>query len=118
LASTSRASALAGHVLDQAELGRVDAQEPAPGAGVLVDTGRAVGAVALTECDLAEREVVLELGPLLPRHGPLRGERPRRAPLLDEVLMRSDHLLGEHGRKAASGVEVEVTEQGRGDVQR
>jgi hypothetical protein len=74
--------------------------------------------VALTEGDLAEQEVVLELGPLLPRCGPLLGERPRRAPLLDEVLMRSDHLLGEHGRIAAGGVEVEVTEQGRGDVER
>lgn len=37
------------HLLDARELGRIDAQETALYAGVFVDTGRAVGAVAVTE---------------------------------------------------------------------
>lgn len=37
---------VAGHLLDARQLGGIDAQEPAPAAGVLVDTGRAVGSMA------------------------------------------------------------------------
>lgn len=55
-----------GHLLDAAELGGVDAQEPAAAARVFVDAGGAVGAVAVAEGDAAQQEVLLELGPSLP----------------------------------------------------
>ena len=62
-----------GHLIDAWQLGGVDPKEPAPDAGVLVDARRAVGAVTLTESDLAQQEVLLELGPLL------AGRRPELA---------------------------------------
>jgi len=45
------------------------------GAGVFVDAGGAVGAVALAEGDLAEQEVVFELGPFLAGCGAQLAER-------------------------------------------
>jgi hypothetical protein len=44
---------VAGHFLDPWELCGVDAQEPASGAGVLVDAWRPVGTMAVAERDLA-----------------------------------------------------------------
>jgi len=43
-----------GHLLDASELGWVDAEEAASGAGVFVDAGGSVGAVAVAEGDLAQ----------------------------------------------------------------
>jgi hypothetical protein len=86
---------VAGHVLDAGKLSRIDLQEPAPSAGVLVDTGCAVGTVAVAEWNLAEQEVVLELGPFLPARCAQFTERPSCAPTFDEVLVRRDDLLGE-----------------------
>lgn len=70
----------AGHLLDAGQLHWVHAQEPATGAGVLVDAQAAVGTVAFAEGDLAEQEVVLELVPLLPGGGALfpKGRSSRR----------------------------------------
>jgi hypothetical protein len=43
-----------GHLVDAAQLGGVDAQEPASGTRVFVDAGCAVGAVALAEGNAAQ----------------------------------------------------------------
>lgn len=107
-----------GHLFEPSELGGVDAEEPAAGAGVFVDAGGAVGAVAVAEGDLAEQEVLFELGPLVAGGGALLGAVAQRAAVLDERFVGGDEVFGEHRGVAAGGVETEVTEQGRGDVQR
>jgi hypothetical protein len=109
---------VAGHLLDAWQLGRVDAQEPAPAAGVLVHARCPVGALAVAQGDLAEQEVLLELIPLLAGCGTHLPERPQGAAAFDEELVRGDHLLGKHRGVAAGRVEVQVAQQRGGDVQR
>jgi hypothetical protein len=106
------------HLLEPSELGGVGAQEPAAGAGVFVDARGAVGAVAVAEGDLAEQEVLFELGSLVAGGSALLGAVAQLATVLDERFVGGDEVLGEHRGVAAGGVEAEVAEQGRGDVQR
>ncbi len=73
--------------------------------GVFVDARRPVGPVAVAERDLAEQEVLLEFGPLLPGGGTHLSERAQRATAFDEELVRGDHLLGEDSGVAAGGVQ-------------
>jgi hypothetical protein len=109
---------IAGDLLDAWQLSRVDTQEPAPAARVLVHARRPVGAVTVAECDLAEQEVLLELVPLLPGRGSHLPEGPQGAAAFDEELVRGNHLFGKHGGVAAGRVEVEVAEERGGNVQR
>ena len=107
-----------GHLVDAAELGGIDAQESASGASVLVHAGRAVGPVTLAERYPAQQEVVLELGPFVGVSDPVLADRTQFSPPFDEGLMGGDEVLGEHRGVPASGVEVEMAQQGCGDVQR
>jgi hypothetical protein len=116
-ASASRASALAVISSRASELGWVDAQEAAAGAGVFVDARCVVGG-AVAEGDLAEQEVLFELGPLVAGGGALLGAVAQLAATFDEGFVGGDEVFGEDGGVAAGGVEAEVAEQGRGDVQR
>ena len=106
-----------GHVLDAADLGGVDAEEAAPGAGVFMDAGCAVGAVAAAESDLAEQEVLLELGPFVAGRGSQFAVGSQLSTPLDGRFVGGDDVLGEHGGVAAGGVEAEVAEQAGRDVQ-
>ena len=78
---------------------------------VFVDAGGAVGAVAVAEGDLAEQEVLLELGPFLAGGGAQLGVRAQRAAAFDERVVGGDDVVGEDGGVAAGGVEAEVAEQ-------
>lgn len=73
--------------------------------------------MAVTEGDLAQQEVVLELGPLRAGRGPQFAARSGGTATFEEVLVCGDDLLREHSGVAAGGVQVEVPEQGRGDAQ-
>jgi hypothetical protein len=85
----------AGHLFNARQLGWVDAQEPASGAGMFVDARRPVGAMTITKRDFAKQEVVLELGPLFTGSRAQLPERPRGSAPFDEVLVRRDHFLRE-----------------------
>ena len=107
-----------GHLVDAAQLGGVDAQEPASGAGVFVHAGCAVGAVALAEGHPAQQEVFFELGPLVVVGDLVLPEWAQLAAPFDERLVGGDEVLGKHRGVATGGVEVEMSEQRSGDVQR
>jgi hypothetical protein len=96
---------VAGHLFDARQLGGVDAEEPAPAAGVLVDTGCAVRAVAVAEGDLAQQEVLLELVPFLPGRRSQLAERAElaRTPRYERVLLLLAMALME-----AHGIEVQI----------
>ena len=79
--------------------------------------GGAVGAVAVAEGDLAQQEVLFELGPLFAAGRAQLRVLALLAAAFDEGFVGGDEVLGEHGGVAAGGVEAEVAEQGRGDVQ-
>lgn len=108
---------VAGHVLDAAELRGVHAEEPASSAGVFVDAGRSVRSVAFTQGDPAQQEVFLEVRPLVGVGGPALTVGPQLAPPLDERLVGSNEVFGKHRGVSAGGIEIEVPEQGGGDVQ-
>ena len=102
---------IVGHLVDAAQLGGVDAQKSAAGAGVFVHAGCAVGAVALAEGDAAQQEVFFEVGPLV-----VVGDLgllvwAQLAAAFDERLVRGDDVLGEHRGVTPGGVEVEMSEQ-------
>lgn len=99
------------HLLDSVELGRIDPQEPASGAGMLMDAGRSVGPVTFTQGDSAQQEVLLEVRPLVGISGTVFAVWPQLSTPRDERLMRCDQVLGEHRGVAAGGVEIEVAEQ-------
>jgi hypothetical protein len=85
-----------GHLLEPSELGGVDAQEPAAGAGVFVDARGAVRAVAVAEGDLAEQEMLFELAPLIAGGSALLSAVVQLATVLDERFVGGDEVLGEH----------------------
>jgi len=87
---------VAGHLVDAAGLGRIDAQEPTPGARMFMDTQCAVGAVALAERHPAEQEVLFELGPLVVLGNPVFSEWAKLSTSFDERLVRGDDVLGEN----------------------
>ena len=67
--------------------------------------------MAVAEGDLAEQEVVLELGPLFAGRGPQFAAQAGGSAAFDEVLVGGDDFFGEDRGVAAGGVEVEVSEQ-------
>jgi hypothetical protein len=77
---------------------------------VFVDAGGAVGAVAVAEGDLAQQEVLFELGPFFAAGGAQLPVRSLLAAAFDEGFVGGDEVLGEHGGVAAGGVEAEVSD--------
>lgn len=84
---------------------------------MLMDTGGAVGAEAVTELDAAQQEVLLELAPLLRSGVTIFDRFAQCAPVGNELLVVGDDGLGEHRGVAAGGVEVEVAQQRGHDVE-
>jgi len=78
--------------------------------------GRAVGATAGAELDLAAVEVFLELGPLLRRGVAVSLFRADVAPLAQMASVVADDVLVEDGDVVAGGLDVEVAHQSRADV--
>lgn len=93
-------------------------QHRASHAVVLVLAWCPVGAGAGAEFDLALVEVLLEVTPFPGRHVDVFVGWPQLAAPGQEVLVVLDHLLLEHRDVALSGLQVEVPEQLRADVDR
>jgi hypothetical protein len=106
------------HLVDAAKLGRIDAQKSASGAGVLVDAWRAVRPMTFAERDPAQQEMLFELGPLIGLGNPVFSDRTQLSPPFDERPVRGDQVFREDRGISAGGVEIEVAQQGGGDVQR
>ncbi|MEV8378815.1 hypothetical protein AB0P21_39120 [Kribbella sp. NPDC056861] len=62
--------------------------------------------MALSERDLAQQEVVFELGPFLARGSAHLAERAGFAAAFDEVLVGGDDLFGKDGGVAAAHGEL------------
>jgi len=84
---------------------------------VLVLTGCSVGAVAGAQCDLAQAEVVPELGPLVVGGFAVLLTWAPGPALIHETPEVADHLL-RIDLIPLRGIEVEVSEELRGDVDR
>src|SRR5258707_3523652 len=78
--------------------------------------GRSVGAVAGAERDLAEAEMVAELGPLGVGGFPVFLAGTLAAPLGDELPVMADHLFRVDRDIPLGGIKVKVAEQPGGDV--
>jgi hypothetical protein len=85
---------------------------------VLVDARCAVGAEAVTQGHPAQLKVLLELDPLVRGDVAVLGQVAQGPPARDELLVAGDDLFLEHRGVATGGVQVEVAEQRRDDVQR
>ena len=107
-----------GHFLEPARLGEIDLEEAALDAGVFVDTRGGVGAVAGSEGDSSEEEVLFEVGPFLGGGRPQFPVGAGLAASFYEGVVGLDDVLGEDCGVAAGGFEVQVAEQARDDVQR
>jgi hypothetical protein len=77
---------------------------------------RAVWTVAGAERDLAQAEVIAELGPLGVRRLPVLFAGPLAAPVGDELPVVPDHLFGVNRDISLRGVQVEMTQETGGDV--
>ena len=73
-----------------------------------MDAGGVVGAVAVAEGDLAQQEVLFELGPFFAAGGAQLPVLALLAAAFDEGFVGGDEVLGEHGGVAAGGVEAEM----------
>ena len=78
--------------------------------------GGSVGAAAAAELDLALVKVLLEVGPLVAGGLPVLALGAHRPAPFQEFLVVADDVFLEHGDVAAGGLDVEVPEQGRADV--
>ena len=100
------------------QLGGIGAEHGAADAGVLVLTGCPVGSVAGAQRDLAQAEVVPELGPFGVGGFAVLLARATGPALVHEAPVVTDHLLRIDRDIPLGGIEVEVSEEFRGDVDR
>jgi hypothetical protein len=77
-----------------------------------------VGAEAVAELDAAELEVLLEVSPFVWGDVTVLGGVALGAAAGDEFPVAADDVVGEDGGVAAGGLQVDVPEEGGGDVQR
>ncbi|KOV75892.1 hypothetical protein ADL02_33175 [Streptomyces sp. NRRL WC-3723] len=80
--------------------------------------GGAVEASAGSELDLAAVEVLLEPGPLVRGGVSVFVGGTDLAPVFEVLLVVADDVFVEHRDAAASGLDVQMPEQGRADVDR
>jgi len=97
-------------------LGRVDAQQGAPEAAVLVDTRGSVGAAAITEGEFAALEVAEEFLPLVIGGGAVLPGGTQFAAAGEEGSVAVDGLLRVGRLVPHGGVEVAVPDDELGDV--
>lgn len=105
--------------LDLEETGNLAQRHPEHRAaypGRFMLTWRSVGAVAPAQGDLSETEVVAELLPLGVGRLAVFFAGPLGSALVDELAVVADHLLGIDGDIPLGGIQVEVAEELRGDV--
>lgn len=93
-------------------------QHGAADAGVFVLAGCSVGASAGTKFYLPMVEMLLELVPLLLRRVPVFTSGSSLSPLVDMGLIVTNDVFIEHSDVAAGGLDVEMAEQSRPDVDR
>ncbi|MFF2431192.1 hypothetical protein [Streptomyces mirabilis] len=94
----------------------VDRQHRASDTGELMRAGRAVRASAGAEFDLALVEVLLEVTPLLVSGSAVLRRGPLGPATVEEFGVVGDDVLVEDCDVAAGGLDIEVAEQGRADV--
>lgn len=100
------------------KLGGIGSEHGATDAGVLVLTGCSVGPVAGAQRDLAQAEVVPELCPLAVGRFAVLLAWAAGPALVHEAPVVADHLLRIDRNIPLGGIEVEVSEKFRGDVDR
>jgi len=98
--------------------GQVEAKHRAADARMLVLEWGSAGPVAGAHGDLAEAEVVAEVGPFGVDRAPDTLRRDVRLGLVDEVSVVADDILGIDRNISLSGVEIEMAEYLGGDVAR
>ncbi len=95
---------------------RVEPEHRAPDACVLVRARRAVWPAAVSELDLAFVEGLFELCPFLAGRGPVLLGGAKGSPSGEVRLVVADDVFLEDRDVAARGLDVEVAEQGRANV--
>lgn len=103
-----------GHHFDAACLGRVNLQEAAFDAGVLMNARGGIGAMACAQSDPAEEEVLFEFAPLLGRRGPEFTLGSGLTAALDEGVVRLNDVLRKDGLVSPGRFQIQVTQK-RGD---
>lgn len=69
----------------------------------------AVGPAAGAELDLAAVEVLFELAPFVGRGVPVLALRSNLSPVLQVLLVVTDHVFVEHRDVATSGLDIQVS---------